>query len=322
MAKKTKIRLISAAALIFIGLIIFVGVMTMLKWDFKKLSTVKYETNEYAVNEIFTNISVKTQASKVTFATSDTDTVKVICNEQKNLRHEVFVNDGTLTVKIKDTRKWYEYIGIGFGFGSTGITVYLPSGSYGASSIKTSTGDIEIPKDFSFESLDISGSTADVNCRASVKGIIKIKVSTGDIKIENLSAGALDLTVSTGQITANGISCTGELKSKCSTGKISFTDLSCESLVSEGDTGDIYLKNVIATEKFDIKRDTGDVKFDGCDAGEIFVTTDTGDVKGTLLSEKVFIPRSKTGQVTVPKTVNGGRCEITTDTGNIIISLF
>ena len=49
--------------------------------------------------------------------------------------------------------------------------------------------------------------------------------------------------------------------------------------------------------------------------------TDTGDVKGSLLSEKIFIPTTDTGDVDVPKTVTGGRCEITTDTGDIKITV-
>jgi DUF4097 and DUF4098 domain-containing protein YvlB len=100
-----------------------------------------------------------------------------------------------------------------------------------------------------------------------------------------------------------------------------FSSVTCQALVSDGDTGDMILNSVTATEKFIITRDTGDVRLDGCDAAEIFITTDTGDVKGSLLSEKVFIARSKTGKIDVPKTVNGGRCEITTDTGNINIKL-
>ncbi len=319
MAKKTKLWLITATLLLLIGLIIFGGVMTVLKWDFSKLSTVKYETNEYEISENFTNISITTKTAKVVFAPTDKETPQVVCHEQKNVRHEVKASDGTLNIKINDTRKWYEYIGINFG--SPKITVYLPSGSYGACTVKTSTGDTEIAKDFSFESIDVSGSTGDVDCYASATGDIKIKVSTGDIKTENATAGALDLTVSTGRITASGISCSGDLKITVSTGKVNLTDIACKSLISDGDTGDVYLKNVIAAEKFDIKRSTGDVKLDGCDAGEIFITTDTGDVSGTLLSEKIFIPKTKTGKSDVPRTVTGGVCEITTDTGNIKISV-
>ena len=61
--------------------------------------------------------------------------------------------------------------------------------------------------------------------------------------------------------------------------------------------------------------------FDACDAAEIYVKTDTGDVTGTLLSDKKFFAESDTGKVSVPKSVTGGRCEISTDTGRIDITV-
>ena len=57
------------------------------------------------------------------------------------------------------------------------------------------------------------------------------------------------------------------------------------------------------------------------DAAELEISTDTGDVKGSLLTEKVFITRSDTGRIRVPETVTGGKCKITTDTGNIEIEI-
>jgi len=75
------------------------------------------------------------------------------------------------------------------------------------------------------------------------------------------------------------------------------------------------------TDEKQEESDTGDVKFDGCDAAEIFVETDTGDVKGSLLTDKIFIVQTDTGSVDVPKTATGGKCEITTSTGDINISI-
>jgi DUF4097 and DUF4098 domain-containing protein YvlB len=63
------------------------------------------------------------------------------------------------------------------------------------------------------------------------------------------------------------------------------------------------------------------VKFERCDASELYIELDTGDVTGSLLSDKVFIAQSDTGRVNVPKSVTGGRCEITTDTGDIKITV-
>ena len=51
MSKITKIWLVIATSLMLIGCIIFVGVMSILKWDFTKLSTGKYEINNYEITE-------------------------------------------------------------------------------------------------------------------------------------------------------------------------------------------------------------------------------------------------------------------------------
>ena len=81
------------------------------------------------------------------------------------------------------------------------------------------------------------------------------------------------------------------------------------------------MTNVIAAEEFHLERDTGNIEFNGCDAETIYAKTTTGDVRGTLLSEKVFITETDTGNIDVPKTIAGGKCEITTDTGDINIKI-
>lgn len=319
MRTRTKVWLIIAASFVLAGGIIFGSVMTMLKWDFTKLSTVKYKTNNYEITENFNNISIITDTADVVFVSSENQKASVVCYEQKNINHSVTVQNGKLVIEVVDTRKWYEYIGINLG--TPKITVYIPQDEYGALFVKSSTGNVEIPKEFKFENIDISESTGNVTNYASASENIIIKTSTGNIRVENVSAGTLDLSVSTGRITAFNVTCEGDVKINVSTGKANLTNIGCKNVVSNGNTGEISLKNVIATEKFSIERSTGDVKFDGCDAAEIFVKTDTGDVTGSLLSNKVFVVEADTGSVDVPKTATGGKCEITTATGDINISI-
>ncbi len=298
MSKKT-IWVVIAISLILIGAIMFVWAMLQYDWDFSKLNTQKYETNTYDIREEFGSISINTDTADIKFLASTDEICKVVCYEQKNINHSVDVEDNTLNITVADHREWHEHIGINFN--TSKITVYLPKTEYTNLLINGDTSDVEIPKDFNFGDIDISLSTGDVKSYADATEVIKIKTSTGDISLENISAGALRLSVSTG--------------------KTNLTNVSCKSIISSGDTGDIYLKNVIATDKFDIERDTGDVKFENCDAAEISIETDTGDVKGSLLSDKVFIAQSDTGSINVPKTTSGGRCEITTDTGDIRINI-
>lgn len=317
MSKSVKIWLIIAASLTLIGAIIFSGVMMALNWDFSKISTVKYETNGYEFNDaVCKNIKVITDTADISFVPSAY--LKVVCYEETKAKHLVTLQGDTLIIEAKN-KKWYDHIGINFG--SPKITVYIPSGEYGALTVNGDTSDTEIPKEFKFESIDISQTTGDVKCFASANGDIKIKTSTGSIKVEDITAGSLDLKVSTGDITATNVECIGDLLVKVSTGKVKLENVKCNDIISSGDTGDITLKNVIADEKIDVKRTTGDVKFDGCDAGELIIITDTGNVKGTLLSDKIFITESDTGSIKVPETVSGGKCKVTTDTGDIKIEI-
>lgn len=291
----------------------------MINWDFSKLSTVKYEENTYEFDGQVKDISVKTDTANVELLPSEEDGISVLCYEEKNARHTVTTEDGVLKIELCDERKWYEHIGINFG--TPKITVKLPQGEYGEMKIKLSTGDTVVPDSFSFESVDISGSTGDVAFNADALGDVRIKVSTGNISVEDISTKSMDLSVSTGHITVTNAVCNEQISVKVSTGKAKISDVSCQSFVSEGSTGDIYLGGVIASEKLSVERSTGDVAFDGCDGGEIRVKTDTGDVTGTLLSEKVFFANTDTGNVDVPKSIDGGKCEITTSTGDIEIKV-
>jgi DUF4097 and DUF4098 domain-containing protein YvlB len=106
-----------------------------------------------------------------------------------------------------------------------------------------------------------------------------------------------------------------------STGETHIADLKCKNFTSTGDTGDITLRNVVASEKLSIERGTGDIEFADCDAAEIFIKTDTGDVEGTLLTGKVFVVETDTGSIEVPKNTTGGKCQISTDTGDIEIDI-
>lgn len=280
----------------------------------------KMETNTYEVTEAFQSISVFSDTEDIEFCPSDDGKCRVVCFERVKERHTVSARNGTLTVERIDSRKWYDHLSF-FSFGSPTITVYLPQAVYASLIIEEDTGDISIPKDFVFDSVDLTLSTGDVDCRASSSGLLRIKTSTGNIDLEDLSAGELDLSVSTGRVDVRSVVCAGDAGITVSTGKTNLTDVSCGSLNSTGNTGDIALINVLAADTISIERSTGDVRFEQCDAGELAVVTDTGDVTGSLLSAKIFIARSDTGRVDVPETTSGGTCRITTDTGDIRIEI-
>ena len=315
---KKKIWLMIASLLLLAGAVIFVVVMSIYQWDFTKLSTVKYETNTHEVVETFNDISIETDTADIIFTPSQEDKCEVVCVEEEKMKHTVSVQNGTLTVQVVDEKKWHERIGISFG--RTSITVYLPQNEYNTLTVKESTGYVDIAKEFTFASVNVTTSTGAVKCYASVSGTLKIKTSTGDVQVKSTSVGALDLSVSTGRITVEDVVCVEDTSIGVSTGKTYVKNLTCKNLISTGNTGDVSLKGVVAQQKFSIERSTGDVHFDGSDAAEIVVQTDTGNITGRLLTGKSFDATTDTGSVNVPSTV-GGRCKLTTDTGNITITV-
>ena len=155
----------------------------------------------------------------------------------------------------------------------------------------------------------------------SFNGEISVESTTGDVNVKNISSKSLEIDLTTGDILLESVSCAENLELELTTGKTTLKNLNCRALISDGGSGDISLENVIAQDKFEIERTPGDVIFVKCDAPDISVNTNTGDIIGTLLSEKSFSAHTSTGNVSVPKTGNGGICLLITTTGDIQISI-
>ncbi len=319
MGKNVRIWLILGATLFLVGSIILFIAMAISNWDFTKFSTTKYVQNEYAIEEEFNSISINSDTADLEFLPSNDGKTTVICYEHEKTEHSTMVKDGTLVITQVDNRKWYDYIGINFS--TQKIKVYLSKTQYESLSVNSDTSDVLIEKDFSFKRVNISLSTGDVKFLASFAEDVKIETSTGDIKVQNLKANSLNCTLSTGDVSISNLTCEGDVFIKVSTGEVEINNATAKNLNSQGSTGDIELNGVILIEKLEIVRSTGEVEFDRIDAGEIYIKTSTGDVDGSILSSKVFVVSTDTGDKRVPNTVTGGKCEITTDTGDISVRI-
>ena len=340
MRRSVKIWIIVAASLICAGAIILGGVVTMNgSWNITNLFKTQYEVNEYSITDEFHDIVIKTSTADIEVVSSQSQDSSVICHERENLRYEVTVTDGVLEIKLIDSRKWYEHISF-FSVDTASVKLVLPVGEYGDLTVKNSTGDVSTVKEHSFEKIDISVSTGDIKNYASSKGDIEIKTTTGDVKnyassegkikiktetgditADGVSAESVELSVDTGRIKANGLTCQKELRVTVDTGKCELVRVSCGELTSKGNTGDISMTSLISEGRIDIERDTGDVRFEYCDAVSVEISTETGDVKGSFLTDKVVYADTDTGRIDIPRCKSGGICEITTDTGDIKISI-
>lgn len=300
MKKAVKVWLITAAVLVAAGIGLMMAAMAEVDFDIRRLSTIQYESNTYQVKEKFDKINIDESSSNVEFVLSDNKKCSVECYAPENIRYSASVTNGALTVKAVDDREWYEHFGISFD--SPKVTVYLPEKEYASLTVSSDTGNITIPDDFTFKSLNAECSTGNVKCAATVKGTLAIRTSTGNINVRDAAADEIGLKATTGNVIMDGVKVKKDLDIEVSTGNIKLTD-------------------VTAKGGFWLSSSTGNIRFDGCDATSITAATSTGNITGSLLSPKIFNAHTGTGRVNVPTSSSGGVCDLKTNTGNIDVDI-
>lgn len=341
---KTKIKkaLIIATILSLAGLVVSSIALYMVDFDFERFSTDKMVESTYVFTEEINLFGITTETADVEIALYDGEGIKVVCRESKKEKHNVYVNDDVLYIEVVKPLKWDENIEITniFSIKNTKVEIYLPKSEYVSMSIETDAGDVTVPDGLVLESLVVKTDTGDCDVRASARDVIWISTNTGDVWLENISAETLKVTTNTGIVNLVNAKLSETVILESDTGDIQLQNVRTISINAKSDTGDMVLSNIIITDatkietntgdvKFlnsiggalDITTDTGDVTFSSSDATAITIVTSTGDVSGTLLTSKMFSVATDTGRVNIPKSITGGKCEITTDTGDINIAI-
>lgn len=308
-------------SLIVVGSLLLVGGGTVFAIGVARANkNAKIVTKEYAV-EGYSNINIDLQTADLEFKVSTDGTRKVVCVEREKRYHTVNVENNTLVIKGFDSRKWYENI-FRFDWKPMSITVYAPSEAYGDGVIKTDTGNIVIPSDYTFDKLNVQASTGNIKIKSNAVTSASVKASTGNVSLE-MKTKNLTVNTSTGDVDFNKVDVEEKVIINTSTGHIHLTETKARNMELKASTGNVKLANTIVEENMNIKTSTGDVRFDDSDANVLIeVKTSTGDVEGTLLTGKNFQLSTHTGYIKPVDSVTGlGTCKVSTDTGNIKLSV-
>lgn len=315
--KKSKKRALQIALLLCLtGMAIWFVCFVVAGFKLTEISTVTYETKTYEIQEEFTDIEVRTKTADVCFVPWEEEECKVVCYEEERMKHSAEVKNGTLMITVKDTTKWHDNIGVSFD--KPELTIYLPETQYDSLQIRTQTGAVDVPEEFGFATGKVKTDTGEINWKASVDEGLTLETDTGDMSVDTEVLRGLTIRTSTGEIHVASAKNASRVYVQSNTGKVLLQNMTCRFIEVKTDTGEVRLEDTVAEVGCTITTETGDVIFENFDALEgLHVTTDTGDVTGTLLSEKQFLTETDTGEVSVPESVDGGLCSVTTDTGDI-----
>lgn len=320
MKTSKKVLIITSVAVIAIGMIISAFSLFSVNFDFSKLNTMNSVTKTYAVDENFRNIHIEGAECDIRLMPSNDDKCRVICNEEDKISHSVSVQNDTLTIKRTDNREWYEHIAV-FYWGDIEIIVYLPKSEYEELYVKSTSGNIEIPEDFTFSKADIDNTSGEASFVSRVKSDLEVKTVSGDIYVGETTAKNIDVQSTSGNITMSSAKLNGELKIKSISGDIKLSDIECQSITSNTTSGNNTFSSVIAKTNMKIESVSGDVELYQSDAETMNIKTTSGNIDGTLLTDKIFDIKTTSGNINVPPSGMGGKCEIKTTSGDIELSI-
>lgn len=335
----TKIAAIVAVVLIVLGFVLAWIGYGIIGNDMTQLSTETLTQTTHTIPEPFENIHIHTNVDIQILPASGNECT-VVCDDSEYQYHTVSVENGTLVVEQTTEPQMIQFnVMI---LQEPAVTVYLPESQYADLSIDGSSGDIlDVDPSFTFRNVQLKVSSGSIRFRANLVDDLTVNTSSGDILLENVHAQAIRTLATSGSITlsdceaqqdisaqtSSGDICVADTKAAGSlhiastSGQVELTNVTALSVTGNASSGDLQLYSVLINGQLSLETTSGSIFLDSSDAQSLFLRTSSGDVSGTLLSPKFFITHTSSGTVEVSDPdPDGGRCEITTSSGDIKIT--
>lgn len=343
MNKTKKICLIASAIAVALGICISIFICVITNFNPYKNTTVKFEEKVHLIDEKFENIKIDNTLCDIFIIPSEDEECKVVCHDEKKRYHTVEVIDNTLTINSIDSRKWYEEFYFGFIFNwndSISLSIYLPKKEYTELYVNTFSGDINIANSFTFKNAKVESTSGDIKCSAKFKGDVKFDSTSGDIELSNVSANNISADTTSGDINISSISAdnisadttSGEVEisyanakdklyADSTSGDLNILDSKAYDIFLESTSGDVNMRNTVSLGNLKIESTSGDIEFYRCDGKSINFNSVSGDIEGSLLTEKLFLTDTTSGDISVPNCISDEQCRITTTSGDIEVTI-
>ena len=181
---------------------------------------------------------------------------------------------------------------------------------------------LTLPKK-TYESLTVNVSTGDVTVQGlTLSGDLSIDSSTADLKLASVKAASISLKASTGEIDVNRASSLGAFTVKISTGEVSLEGISASSLKIESSTADIDVERATLGAIESIKTSSGEV-----DLSEVYTSGSaslSASSKSISIEDSLFMGKLTVSTSSADLKVENSdayELEITTSSGHVRMTL-
>ena len=339
---KKKIGGIAAVAAILIGLLMILFVFIKVGFDLRNLNTETYRRTEQRLEGAFAEIEIETSLFDVRILPMDEGSEPVVyLPYSEKIAHTLSVENGKLTIRVEDTRAWYEKLFFEFATDeNTVLELYVPYAHYEKLSVNAQSGDIVVngARDaetlLSFENVLLKTSSGDLDFRATMQnngnGMLDMQTISGKLTMAGVSDVPINASTTSGDILVMSCTPAQSIRLSATSGEIKVSQLTmAEDGVLSADvsrmkleitSGDIELSNVMVAGELRAETNSGDIEIKRSDAGSLYLETTSGDVEAELLSGKMFEVDVTSGDKRYPASDrDGGLCKVKTSSGDVEI---
>lgn len=290
------------------------GTVAESKSALNALDTRNLQARSYTVDEEFSSVKIVESSSNVYILPTKDKTCRVECYEGEKTHYDVRVENDTLNITRRDRHNFIEF-GI---FSEAPLTVYLPENEYDAIDVSTASGYVEFGGAFTADKVNIDTASGDMSVSSLSCKKLTADGASADIELNNVDCEELSARTTSGEIELADIRAR-EVSAKSTSGDIDLRSVRAGSLKTTTTSGEMELENVLVDGKMSLESTSGDIGLERCDAAELKISSTSGSVYGSLLTGKTFIAHSTSGDIDIPRTDNGGRCEVSTTSGDITL---
>lgn len=358
MSRKKKTAILVALLLILMGGILTMIGYTMTGNDLTQLNTEKLTQESRTITEPFEHIHIRTGSSDVRILPSSDGSCSVVCDDESETQyHIISVEDGILLIHQVTEPMFFgvmlqydpvvtvylpesQYgslvvdgaagsildVDTSFTFESAQLTLSSGDIHFRASlthdlSARTSSGDIRLSGCHVGGNTQVDASSGGIALSGLKTKVLAANGSSGDILLEDIHAQAIQTSAYSGSITLSGCEVEQDVSVQATSGEMELSEVTALSLTGNASSGDFRLYSVFINGQLSLETTSGSIFLDSSDAQSLFLRTSSGEVSGTLLSPKFFITHTSSGMVEVSDPdPDGGRCEVTTSSGDIKIT--
>lgn len=288
-----------------------------------------YMEKTHTINDKVSFLKVSDAECDVAIRPSPDGICRVVCPDGEKIYRQVTLDGETLTVTRVDDRKWYEHIGISWGWKPRAVTVYLPEGTYRDLSLKTASGEIDVPAGYTFSSAKLTSASGDISFSCNVEKALEISTASGDVALSDLQVaslyfpGSLTVTTASGDLSFENCGVSGTFTASTASGDVEVSGGAPTKMVLSTVSGEISLENLEVWGSLSVSTTSGEITFDRLSAHEnIEMTTVSGDVKGTVAGDFRYSVKTTSGDIRVPSDGGTGSFTLKTTSGDVnIVSL-